>query len=134
MLQPFFLSAMQEVIKADTDSIVEAVKTKALDVETFYNHVFDGTIKQYYTSVLAEIASDLLTLPIERQCAGLELLEGDDAIDEIADAICDIALVLGSWFLKDPKTVQVDIANALTEAPAADIREARLLRRHKLLN
>lgn len=135
MLRPSsFRWIMQEVIRADTQSIIDHVKQKALDIDAFYNHVFDDTIKHYYESVLAEVASDLLALPVEREYIGLEPLTTDEDVDDLATAVIEISLIVSAWFLKDPKTVEVDITNALTKAPAEDIRESRFLRRQQLLH
>lgn len=121
-------------IKADVASIIEDVKKKSLDSDLFYDHVLDGTINQYYISILEWVCSDLLLLSVERAHLGMDLLETSEAADEIADAVREVSLLLSAWFLKDPNEVERDFARTIQKCPVEDIREARFLLRKNLLN
>lgn len=120
--------------KPDVECIILVLKEKALDFNTLYNHVEHGTIDQYYSSVLAEVASDLLALPVERAYLGLEQLDPTDDCDQVTNAVIEISSVLSNWFLKDQAVVGKDLTNTILNTSAEDIREARFLKLHQMLN
>lgn len=118
----------------DVESIIAALKLRSLDFNTYYNHVVNGTINQYYSSLLSQIASDLLAMSVEREYLGFDPLDPKEDVDEMLIALTEIASVLSTWFLKDHKVVEQDLTTAVQNTSADDIREARFLKLHKMLN
>lgn len=131
---PFLYTHMATPIRANVDDIICYVKQRALDVDTFYNHVFEGTLDKYYSAILTELASDLLALPVERAYLDLEPLDAEADVEEVTDAVMELSLVVSSWFLKDAAIVSTDLARVIQKVPAEDIREARFLLRKNLLH
>lgn len=106
----------------DARDVLELVKLKAADSNTYYTHAQSDTLDKYYTETIAEVAIHLSMLPLERETQKMkEQLDYDDMNEPIVE-LCN---VLSRMFRKMPLEVGADVSQACKHDLVTDFRASR---------
>ena len=109
----------------EMQDVINKIGRRTMDGDTYYDHLLDGTVDDYYKQVLTEIVTDMTVLPIERGFAGLDPI--DDPI-EITKAFTEMTAMVATLFGKQQKYVEEDLIRIMQLYPIDEVRFAQVLR------
>lgn len=115
----------------EIEDIVDHLHQVFLDNGEFLEHQRNGTLEDFYSTLLTAVVSDVVILPVQRELEGLDPL---DDPDQIAHVFSEIATSLGIAFGKTTNQVSKDLMNVLYNFPVADYRKAIVLKHQNALH
>jgi hypothetical protein len=115
----------------DLITVLDKVERYTLDTATYFDHLHAGTLHLYYVEILNDIITDLVTIPVERTCLGLEPVESPD---DVIKGCNEIASMLAVTFNKTDRQVHDEMMTLMNEFPVEDMRTARVKKRKGLLH
>lgn len=110
-------------------TVAEAVNNlqrKLEDIPTLAERYKDKRFDEYYTLLIDETTDDILDVPVNRLCVGLNAIE-DDA-DNMFEQIGEVAGIIAAIFDKNEEEVAFDIVESIKRDAGADMRMAKMHR------
>lgn len=109
----------------EVQDVINKIGRRTMDGNTYYDHVLDGTVDEYYKQMLTEIVTEMTVLPIERGFAGLDPI---DDPKEIAKAFTQMTAMVATLFGKQQRHVEEDLIRIMHDYPVDEVRFAQILR------
>lgn len=104
------------------EDVIAKTEKVAEDTASYLTHLTNGTIDQYYSQVLLQLAVDLMAIPVDREIKKLPPIEN---ATEVALAVEQISQIVSRTFGRSISAVQHDINDCVSRLPMHDVRAAR---------
>ncbi len=115
----------------EVQDVISKFERLTTDGQTYYEHVRNGTIEEYYNILLTELITDMTILPLERGWAGMEAIDDSSEVHRAFRTMIEMVAVL---FDKEGESVEEDLIRLMHDYPTEDVRLAQLLRHKNLLH
>lgn len=110
----------------ELQEILDRLTEQSLNADVYYVHLQLDTLQQYYSSLLNQVAIDLMLLPPRRYEAKLPMF-GDDSSD-VHECVTKLTLILANMFDKPHKQVEHEMILAVGQPLIIDMKQSMLLK------
>jgi len=111
--------------------VLDRLHKKLEDIPALAERYKQHRFAEYYDLLVEETVSELLDVPVDRTCLGLDPLEDDEDLQYNVGQLADL---IAQLFDKDPAVVEDDIVATIASDVNQDLRVARLNRHFNLLH
>lgn len=123
---------------ASTDQLIENIQRIAVDVDTYYNHVKSGTLRDYYASIINQTAANIIFVPyfsaLQHQDDDGDGINITEISRDVLGVFPEVIQTIASMFVKDADVVSNDLMTAIATCPYEDLKISKSLKRQHKLN
>lgn len=110
----------------ELQEILDRLTEQSLNADVYYVHLHLDTLQQYYSSLLNQVAIDLMLLPPRRFEAKLPAF-GDDSSD-VHECVTKLTRILANMFDKPHKQVEHEMILAVGQPLIGDLKQSMFLK------